>query len=117
MTIVNISNQVPWDLQLILDDTVYATLRPTLKDLAVLSDVEKRIAGPATQELERVLRDVVKRFFPPAVHPVIEATEYDDLLAAFTACSTYFSDWLKKKQQAAKSAAIPAAIPCPSARS
>jgi len=32
------------------------------------------------------------------VHPVVRAAAYDELIAAFGACSAYFSEWLGKKR-------------------
>ena len=105
MTVVNVSALTPWDLTLVFDGKNYATIRPTWRKVIGLGELEGMLKGKASEDLEKNLREAIKGFFPAEIHAVFDKIEYDDLVAAFTACSEYFTDWLKKKQQAAAEAA------------
>ncbi len=110
MARVNITDLAPWDLTISIGDDNYATVPPTWNDVLHLDAIEKRIESvKATSAFEPALREAIKRFFPEATHGVVDKLRYYELQAILAAASAYFSDWLKKKQQAAIAAVRPPA--------
>jgi hypothetical protein len=114
---INIGNLCPWDLTLTLGGVDWATTPPAWKDVIALEGIENMLkagagaaGGQGANEIEPRLREAIGVFFAPQAKPALDALRYDDLLAAFTALSAYFGDWLKKKQQAAQAAALGRAV-------
>ncbi len=114
-TQINVSALVPWNLTLSFGGDPYATKMPTWADVIVLGKAEKALKAMAElppdeqKAIDGFLRDGLKRFFPVEIHEAVDAAGWDDVQAAFVAASAYFGEWLKKKQIAAKEAALAAA--------
>jgi hypothetical protein len=108
MAIVDISQLAVWDLSFKIEGVNFATKPPCWSDVIELGKVEELIkAQQKSPELEGSLRQAVKRFFPAEVHAALDKAGFDDLQAILAAASTYFGDYIKKKQQAAIAAVRP----------
>jgi len=112
--VVDIDGLCPWDLQLRINGRLHKTVSPKWSDVIALSAAEKLIGGKdLTDEqkagMDQTMRDAVKRFMPADSHGDVDAASWDTLLAAFAACSQYFSVYIAKKKAMAAEAVSPPA--------
>ncbi len=105
-----IRSTVHWQLTIEIGGEPIATVPPTWAGVQQLAAIETRMADrSALAGMEDELRAAVKLFCPPSAHGRIDAAGYVELLDAVVGASAYFDAWLKKKQQAARAAALGAA--------
>jgi len=115
--VVDIDGLCPWDLQLRINGRLHKTVSPKWADVIALSQAERIVGGKDLSNeqkagMDATLRDAVKRFMPADSHADVDAASWDTLLAAFAACSEYFSVYIaKKKAMAAEAVSPPAAAP------
>ena len=99
----------PWDLTLDLGGAPRATRPPNWESVIALEELEtamRPVPGQALpRDLEARLRAGVASFFPADARAFLDDVPYDRLMAAFSAASSYFGAWLKKKQAACTEAA------------